>query len=108
LYRRARVSSGHSSLRIRLIASSVGVRKCRQEPKRRACTVVANIGRDELKAKIDQGEHFVLLEVLGPQYYRHSHLPGAIHLPPGKVDEMAPTLLPDKDAEIVLYCWDEE
>jgi rhodanese-related sulfurtransferase len=70
--------------------------------------MVANIGRDELKAKIDQGDQFVLLEVLGPPYYRHSHLPGALNLPPGKVDEMAPTLLPDKNAEIVLYCWDEE
>jgi rhodanese-related sulfurtransferase len=70
--------------------------------------VVANIGRDELKAKIDQGDDFVLLEVLGPQYYRHSHLLGALNLPPGQVEEMAPTLLPDKDAEIVLYCWDEE
>jgi rhodanese-related sulfurtransferase len=76
--------------------------------KRRASAVIANIGRDELKAKIDQGDHFVLLEVLGPQYYRHSHLPGAVNLPPGKVDEMAPTLLPEKDAEIVLYCWDKE
>jgi rhodanese-related sulfurtransferase len=70
--------------------------------------VVANISRDELKAKIDQGDSFVLLEVLGSQYYRHSHLTGALNLPPGKIDEMAPTLLPDKDAEIVLYCWDEE
>jgi rhodanese-related sulfurtransferase len=44
--------------------------------------------------------------VLAPQYYRHSHLPGALNLPPGKVAEMAPDLLPDKNAEIVLYCWD--
>ena len=70
--------------------------------------MITSIERDELKAKIDQGDHFVLLEVLGSQYYRHSHLPGAINLPPGKVEEMASTLLPDKDAEIVLYCWDEE
>ena len=70
--------------------------------------MVANIDRGELKAKLDQGDHFVLLEVLGPPYYRHSHLPGALNLPPGKVDEMAPTLLPDKNTEIVLYCWDEE
>jgi rhodanese-related sulfurtransferase len=68
--------------------------------------VVASIGREELKAKIDRGDHFVLLEVLGPQYYRHSHLPGAQNLPPGKVEEIASTLLPDKNAEIVLYCWD--
>jgi len=33
-------------------------------------------------------------------------LPGALNLPPGKVGEMAPDLLPDKEAEVVLYCWD--
>ena len=68
--------------------------------------MVANIGRDELKAKMDRGDPIVLLEVLAPQYYRHSPLPGALNLPPGKVAEMAPDLLPDKEAEIVLYCWD--
>ena len=67
---------------------------------------VANIGREELRARVDGGEHTILLEVLAPRYFRHSHLPGALNLPPGKVREMAPTLLPDKGAEIVLYCWD--
>ena len=59
-------------------------------------------------AKIEDEDSFVLIEVLGPQYYRHSHLPGAVNLTPGKVDEMASSLLPDKDAEIVLYCWDAQ
>ena len=67
---------------------------------------MANIGREELREKLERADPLVLLEVLGPQYYRHSHLPGALNLPPGKVGEMAPTLLPDKNAEIVLYCWD--
>ncbi len=75
-------------------------------PEEEETTVVASIGREELKAKMDRGDHLVLLEVLDPPYYRHSHLPGALNLPPGKVDELAPALLPDKDAEIVLYCWD--
>jgi rhodanese-related sulfurtransferase len=70
-------------------------------------SVVANIGRDELQKTMDRGDPVVLLEVLAPQYYRHSHLPGALNLPPVKVAEMAPELLPDKEAEIVLfYCWD--
>ena len=68
--------------------------------------MVANIGRDELRAKMDRGNPVTLLEVLAPQYYRHSHLPGALNLPPGKVAEMAADLLRDKEAEIVLYCWD--
>ena len=64
--------------------------------------MVANIGRDELQAKMDRGDPFILLEVLAPQYYRHSHLPGALNLPPGKVGVIAPDLLPDKEAEIAL------
>ena len=68
--------------------------------------MVANVGRDGLRAKMDRGDAFILIEVLAPQYYRHSHLPGALNLPPDKVAEMAPALLPDKEAEIVLYCWD--
>jgi len=68
--------------------------------------VVENIGRDELRAKLDRGDPLVLLEVLAPRYYQHSHLPGALNLPPGNTAEMAAALLPDKQAEIVLYCWD--
>ena len=69
--------------------------------------MVENIGRDDLLSKIDRKDPFILLEVLAPRYYRHSHLPGALNLPPGRVAEMAHTLLPDREAEIVLYCWDE-
>ena len=67
---------------------------------------MTNIEREELRAKMDRGDPFALLEVLAPQYYRRSPLSGALNLPPGNVGEMAPTLLPDKKAEIVLYCWD--
>jgi rhodanese-related sulfurtransferase len=73
---------------------------------RRIGSMVPHIGRYELKAKMDRRDPFILLEVLAPQYYRHSHLPGALNLPPGKVAEIAPDLLPDKAVEIVLYCWD--
>jgi hypothetical protein len=57
--------------------------------------VVANIGCEELKAKMDGGDPFVLLVVRAPRYYRHSPLPGALIRPRGKVAEMAPDLLPD-------------
>ena len=67
--------------------------------------MVANIGRDDLRTRLDGGDPVILLEVLAPQYYRHSHLPGALNLPPGKVAEMAPDLLPDKVAGVVLHCW---
>jgi rhodanese-related sulfurtransferase len=59
---------------------------------------------DELKSKMDRGEKFTLVETLPVEYFRHTHLPGAINLPPDKINELAPSLLPDKDAEIIVYC----
>ena len=66
--------------------------------------MVATISREELKEKIDRGDDFLLVETLAPEYFRHTHLPGAINLPPDRVRELAPKLLPDKAAEIVVYC----
>ncbi|MDQ3917472.1 MAG: rhodanese-like domain-containing protein [Acidobacteriota bacterium] len=62
------------------------------------------ISRDELKAKLDRGEAFALVETLAEVAYQREHLRGAINLPPDRVRELAPLLPPDKAAEIVVYC----
>jgi rhodanese-related sulfurtransferase len=59
------------------------------------------ITREELKAKMDRGDDFVLLEVLSEQSYQRAHLPGAIRFQ--NMDRTS-ELLPDKDAEVVAYC----
>jgi rhodanese-related sulfurtransferase len=66
--------------------------------------MLATLSRDELKQKIDRGDKFVLVETLAPQTYHHAHLPGAINLPSDEVSKRAESLLPDKSAEIVVYC----
>ncbi|HYE65267.1 MAG TPA: rhodanese-like domain-containing protein [Pyrinomonadaceae bacterium] len=66
--------------------------------------MVPTITRDELKEKIALGDKFLLVETLAPTAYHHAHLPGAINLPPDQVKKLAPRLLPDKGAEIVVYC----
>ena len=66
--------------------------------------MVQTISRENLKAKMDQGEDFVLVETLPEEQYRHAHLPGALNLPPDQVKELASELLPDKEADIVVYC----
>ncbi len=66
--------------------------------------MVATISRDELKRKIDRRDLFLLVETLPATAYHHAHLPGAINLPPDQVTQLAPTLLPDKAADIVVYC----
>lgn len=70
--------------------------------------VIATIERDELKRKVDNGERFTLVEVLPPPFYRAGHLPGAIYIPPIQVRQLAARRLPDRNAEIVVYCADAE
>ncbi len=66
--------------------------------------MIATITREELKAKIDRGERFALVETLPEEYYRRAHLPGAVLMPGDRVRELAPGLLPDKNAEVIVYC----
>ncbi len=62
------------------------------------------ISRDELKQKLDDKDDFLLVETLPKISYEHGHLPHAINLPPDQLKEQASTLLPDKNADIVVYC----
>lgn len=66
--------------------------------------MVKTITRDELMEKIDRGDKFLLVETLPATAYHHAHLPGAVNLPPDQVTQVAPKLMPDKSAEIVVYC----
>lgn len=66
--------------------------------------MVATITRDELQQKLARGDKFALVETLPVATFQHAHLPGALNLPPDQIAQFAPTLLPDKTAEIVVYC----
>jgi len=66
--------------------------------------MVETISREELKLKLDRGDSFQLVETLPETAYHHAHLPSAVNLSPDRVRELAPTLLPDKNADVVVYC----
>jgi rhodanese-related sulfurtransferase len=62
------------------------------------------ITRTELADRLAAGAPLVLLEALPEGYFRDGHLPTARNLPHDRVHQLAPTLLPSKDAAIVVYC----
>jgi rhodanese-related sulfurtransferase len=66
--------------------------------------MISEITRDELMTKLESKQPVVLLEALPERYYRHGHLPGARLLPHDRVSELAAGLIPDKGAEVVVYC----
>jgi rhodanese-related sulfurtransferase len=61
------------------------------------------ISTKDLKSKLDK-KQITVVETLAPQRYREAHIPHALNIPPEKIKEFAPQLLPNKDAEIVTYC----
>jgi rhodanese-related sulfurtransferase len=67
---------------------------------------IASVSREELRAKIEGGEDFVLVDALAPIAFARSRLPGAINLTPDWVAERAPRRIPDRSTEIVVYCAD--
>jgi rhodanese-related sulfurtransferase len=68
----------------------------------------AQISRDALRKKIAHGDDFVLVDALSPISFAMSHLPGAINLTPGWVDDRARRRIPDLDTEVVVYCESSE
>jgi len=63
-----------------------------------------SISTKELKAKLDRKENVTVIETLAAERFREAHIPGALNIPPEKIKELAPQLLPAKNAEIVTYC----
>ena len=59
------------------------------------------ISRDELR---DRLEELTIVEALPRAAFRRLHLPHAVNLPKSQVEALAPELLPDLHAEIVVYC----
>ncbi len=59
---------------------------------------------DEVKAKIDRGEKFLLVDVREESEYAADHLPGAVHLGKGIIERDIESQVPDPHAPMVLYC----
>jgi rhodanese-related sulfurtransferase len=63
----------------------------------------STISTKDLKSKLDR-KQVTLVETLAPERYREAHIPGALNIPPDRIEELAPQLLPNKDTEIITYC----
>jgi len=69
-----------------------------------------NINHETLKQKLDNEEDFVFLNVLPREAYEKEHIPGSENIPydSDDLEEQAEQKADSKDAEIIVYCADEE
>jgi rhodanese-related sulfurtransferase len=79
---------------------SPGFLKLVQDAKQR----IRELTVDQVKAKLDRGERFHLVDVREDNEWAKDHLPGAIHLGKGIIERDIEQCIPDHEAEIVLYC----
>jgi len=59
---------------------------------------------DDIKAKMDRGEKFLLVDVREESEFAKDHLPGAVHLGKGVIERDIEARVPDVSAPMVLYC----
>jgi len=59
---------------------------------------------DEVKAKLDRKEKFLLIDVREESEYAADHLPGAVHLGKGIIERDVEARVPDQETPMVLYC----
>src|SRR5882762_10975746 len=59
---------------------------------------------DEIKARLDRGDKFVLVDVREESEWAKDHLPGAIHMGKGVIERDVEERVPDLNAPVVLYC----
>lgn len=72
------------------------VEEARQQIKE--CTI------EQVKSKLDRGEVFEFLDVREDREYAQDHARGARHFGRGILERDIETVIPNKQADIVLYC----
>jgi len=65
---------------------------------------IAECSVAEVKAKLDRGESFHFIDVREDHEYAKDRAKGARHVGRGIIERDIESLIPDRRAEIVLYC----
>ncbi len=69
----------------------------------RAMPAMGDISREEILRRLND-KSLTIVDVLSPDSYESGHIPGAINLPLGELEDRAREVLPDTAAEIAVYC----
>ena len=65
---------------------------------------VREISVEEVRAKQERNESFSFVDVREDTEWSQGHAAGAMHLGKGVIERDIEGLIPNKDAEVVLYC----
>jgi len=76
----------------------------KQQDKTTPAAEYHKISAEEAKKMLDENSKIILLDVRSEPEYKEKHIHGATLLPLPELGSKAATVLPDKDAVILVYC----
>jgi len=59
---------------------------------------------ETVKARLDRGDDFLLIDTREDREWNKGHIPGAIHIGKGVIERDIEAKVPDTDREMILYC----
>ena len=65
---------------------------------------ITEVSAAQVKADLDAGKTFILLDVRSKEEFDAGHLPNAKHVSRGLLEFKIGQAIPDKNANIILYC----
>ena len=65
---------------------------------------ITEVSAAQAKADLDAGKKFILLDVRSKEEFDAGHLPNAMHVSLGLLEFKIGRVIPDKNANIILYC----
>jgi rhodanese-related sulfurtransferase len=65
---------------------------------------IKEVSIDDVKKMIDNKEKIIILDVRDKEEFETGYIPGAVNLSRGMLEFKISTLIPDKNARIIVYC----
>ena len=65
---------------------------------------IKEVSIDDVKKMIDEKDKIIILDVRDKDEFETGYIPGAINLSRGMLEFKISTLIPDRDARIIVYC----
>ena len=78
--------------------------KSREDLLKSAREDIREMSVEEVKNYLDEGNTPVLVDIRGLDEWERGHLEGAIHIPRGVLEAEVESRVPDKSAEVIVYC----
>lgn len=77
---------------------------CSQPAPAKPASAYQKITAEDAKARIDSGDPVTVIDVRTASEYAVGHIEGSLLIPVETIGDTPPVELPDKDAEILIYC----